>query len=691
MKNKFWIKALSLLMAVACVGLAACKKESKSTEKDTEVVRTSYQGTHVYTATETDKDFIKNGVCDYTLVLPETCSAYLRTAQNEFLHLFKMATGIDLKTTTDDKLAVKEHAPNTKYISLGETTLVKSTDIDYSLKTLDYDGGRIVTKDSNIYIVGGYDTGSLFAVYTFMRLTFNYECYYQSCIVIDRGVTNLKLKNYDVTDIPDFKKRIVGLGSGYSINFSEYDNVNFMYRMGYQNTYNQANFRMHQVLDDPNNEGKYIVNPSVYAISENSEDILSKETMGGTHPGWFSTQGLQWCYTARGDAADFDKMTDAVAESVKYALMTYTPEEYPLRRVCSITQEDNDNWCGCEACNAEFAKYKTQAGAIIKFMNVVCEKVEAWMLLPENAPYKRDNLQISINAYGGTETPPAQKNAKGEWEAIDSSVIPHKRIAISHANINVDYQQSIYAEDNTWARDKIDGWTAITDNISWYTYNTNRRGFMYFYDSFNHYTADGFQYYASKSDVGMYVESQTNNPTPSVWHNLKFYLVSKLQWDCTLDEDVLMENFFNAMYGPAAKLMREFFDAERMYCYNEFKAKNMFKKWSIYNYVNTDCDWSANALTAWLDKCDQALKAVETYKYADPVAYEQYCKHIEIEAISVIVMLFDQHEDNMSTTLKNQYLARLRADCARWDLSQMIVVHVAYGTPTMLPEWVELK
>ncbi len=684
---------LALVFFFSACNCNGCKDDNSPEEPTTvETERATYQGTHIYTMNETNEYLVQNGKSDYVVVVPQETTNYLRTAMSEFTYLFKMATNIDLKTTNDAGLT---HSKDAKYISLGKTNLLATCGVDeseYSASKLSNDGGRIFTVDNTIYIVGGYDTGTLFAVYKFMSLTFNYESYYSSCIEIDKNVTNKKLMDYDVTDIPDFKTRLVGLGSGQSINFSEYDDVNFMYRMGYQSIYPEKVFRMHQVVDDPNSPSGFSVKvDGKYSIGTNTDKILNKDETSSAHPKWFSDVGVQWCYTAHGDGEEYEKMITAVTESVKYALTTYSKEEYPLKSMCSITQEDNDDFCSCSTCSAELAKYGTHAGAVIKFMNDVSDKVNAWLAEGDNQEkYGRENFVINFFAYGPTETPPVKRDeATGEWVAVDESVIPRENLMVMHANINADYQQGIYAEDNAWVKDKADGWAALTDKFSWYTYTTNRRGFMYFYDSFNHFTSEGFQYYASIDDSEMFIESQTNNPTPSAWNNLKFYMASKLQWDCTLDEKELMDDFFNAMYGPGAKYMRQFFDAERMYCYNEYKSKNMYKRWSIYNYVNRDCEWPITVLQSWIELCDKALEAVEPLKNSNPEAYENYCKHIEIEAIAPIVIMFDHHFYNMSQPTKDYYLGRLRNDIKRWDLSQMLVVHVAYGTPTMLPEWVE--
>lgn len=688
-KRNFNIVSLALA-AVLSFGIVACKEdETTEDEGRQEPTRLSFSGTHVYTAPETDKDFIKNGECDYTVVVPATTTNYIRTAQSEFLYFFKKATGIDLRVINDGQLTNQAHSPDTKYISIGETTLLRSTDIDYSRETLDYDGGRIVTKDNNIYIVGGYDSGTMFAVYTFMRLTFNYECYTSTTFVIDENVQNMKLKAYDVTDVPDFYSRSRGLGTANTtVAWDTYDETNFIYRMGYLNTYNQHAARMHAVIDDPDDPGQMTIDPDKAGVSTNCDIILNKETLNGTHPSWFSTQGVQWCYTARGDEEEFEKMTDAVTMSVTYALKTYTPEEYPMRNSYSITHSDNNDFCGCTECASLKSKYGSHSGAVIRFLNVVSDKVVAWMDQPENAAYKRDDFQIEFFAYGPTMEAPVKESGDG-YEAVDETVIPRENIAVYHANINGDYQTSVYAEENDHVRTTIEKWQSITDSFHWFVYNTNRRAFQYFYDSFDHYTAEGFQYYASVSRESMYVESQGNNEMPSAWHNLKFYLVSRLQWDCTLDENELMDDYFNAVFGPGAKPMREFFDAERMYCTIEYAEKELASRWSIYNYIHTKCDWPINVVDSWIAKTDAAIEAVGVYEYADPEKYDRYCRNIEIEAISPLYIMLDRNSDSLSTPQREKYVNRLKADCARWDFSRMIVVHVAYGTPTYLTEYVE--
>ena len=108
----------------------------------------------------------------------------------------------------DNEITGQTHTANQHYISLDETTLFHSlkgteNEITNTQQELTLNGGKIVTIDNNIYLVGYTDRGTLNMVYTFLAITFNWECYSANTIVMDEGLENLKLRNYQVTDIPD--------------------------------------------------------------------------------------------------------------------------------------------------------------------------------------------------------------------------------------------------------------------------------------------------------------------------------------------------------------------------------------------------------------------------------------------------------------------------------------------------------
>ena len=681
----------TLFSAVGCQNQGS-KDVSGGQNLGTNVIRSVYtNGVHDYTAPLTDKDFIKNGRCDYTLVVPEVTTTYLRTAQQELCYFFKKATGIDLKTTTDAGLG--GHSANTKYISLGETSLLKSTDIDYSYETLNFDGGKIVTKDNNIYIIGGYDTGTLFAVYTFLNITFNLEVYTQDCFVIDENVRDLKLRNYNVIDIPDFKSRSASAGQLKTQNFTEYDDKMYMYRVGYSDYYTQTIFRLHKVKDKYDEDGNWIkgeyeVDETKYVTGAGTDTVLNKKEMMGNHPNWFSTAGNQWCYTARGIEEEFEALTDAVMECVKFAL-TYYKDADARKNTLNLTAEDNDFWCECPACSANTKKYGTHAASQIIFFNRLLEKIQAWLDEGNNRElYDRKGLNVKMYAYQGTEDPPVVRDENGNWKAVDEKVIPRKDLTINVAPIAVDYQKSIYDDSNRWMRDKVDGWAAITDNLHWYGYSINRSAWLYPYDSFNYWNSDGIQYWASKSDKLVLIEI-AHYEMESAWHDLKTYLIAKLEWDCTLDQKQLINDYFESVFGPGATEMKRFLNAQRIYCDQEYTRSGMYKKRSIYNYVHQQSNWEYNQVSGWITICDNALKAIEPYKTTMPEKYAMWAKNIEKEAISPIGILLEQHFDNMNQEMKNQYLNRLRNDVTIYGFDKLACAHQAYVGAVYLPQYIE--
>lgn len=232
--KKYFGKIVTLILSsVMLFGATACNFNQSNGETSTETTKATFTGTHIMTATDTSKDLVKNGRTDYVLVLPREDSDHLNVAKKEFLWLFKQATSVDMRVMYDYEGLV--HTPNAKYISLGETTLLSSSGVEVDHGTLGTDGGRIVTKDNSVYIVGGTDKGTMYTVYTFMNLTFNFEQYWRDCYEIDK-VKNVKLKNYQVTDIPDIAYRINNFTGIYGARSEDYDIDNFTYRFRYGTT-----------------------------------------------------------------------------------------------------------------------------------------------------------------------------------------------------------------------------------------------------------------------------------------------------------------------------------------------------------------------------------------------------------------------------------------------------------------------
>jgi hypothetical protein len=669
--------ALSLsTLTLATVGLSACKKDdeeetssAKKPEVNSEYV---YDGTHVYTATDTNDYLVRNGQTDYRIVIPADYSASLRIARTEFVDLFEDATDINLTVMTDDQV---QNPTQGKYISLGRTKLLENAGITIDSAELTADGHRVVTKDDDIYLCGGADEGTVFAVYTFMRLTFNYETYYYDCMEIDH-VTEAKLKNYDVTDIPDFKYR--AHSSDVTMYESkDYDENMFAWRLGYygkEGTRGYYFMPVHERIDDFT-QGKKSASTNARRwfpewMYKNAEDEANY------HPYWFSDNGgEQLCFSAHGDPEEYEAMVDTAFKKVEAHLKHYTPDKYPRYRVMTLTHMDNTNYCTCDACNEIIVDYGDSIAAVqVLFMNDLARRVDALLEANKNEPWYREDFQLLFFAYNHNYEPPARYDAATkEYVPIDDKVILHDRV-IAWLCRNANGQSVFDEERNATLKSTLEGWSAVADHIWYWSYGTSFRNYMMPLDSFQYSTPEMYGYFCNKSDDFWFTQLQDSNAVGgnTSWHNLKLYLEAKQAWDTSLQPKELTEKWMNAMYRDAAPEMLRLFQTVRSYqrhvligIYELESNGDGSPEMTLADY------WPIGILQGWLARIDQAKADVERYAAIDPELYEKLCKHIEIEAIGYMYLVLETQGFTISTEQRQEYIDRFKYDMEWLDIADM--------------------
>ena len=107
-----------------------------------------------------------------------------------------------LPVVTDSSV---EYTPEAKLIVLGDTALNSNSGINAS--ELEDQFYTVKTVDSNLFITGGNDLGTLYGAYDFLHYNFGYEFYDADEIAVDRNVTDRNLADFDLTDGPDIKWR----------------------------------------------------------------------------------------------------------------------------------------------------------------------------------------------------------------------------------------------------------------------------------------------------------------------------------------------------------------------------------------------------------------------------------------------------------------------------------------------------
>ena len=598
-------------------------------EDDGQQAKRGYDGTHDFTATETEEFMVQDGKTDYRILVSSNFDTHTKMASSELQTFFKQATGINLIIDFETGEGIT-HTADAKYISIGDTKMLESANFngdddpnnDYDKDKLTKDGVRILTKDKTVYLIGGSSAGDVNAVYDFLKVMFNYEYYYYDCWEIDEGVLNAKLYDFNVTDIPD----IIHRSAGWSAISNSYDN--FRYRS--RHTMTDA---MVAIGDIENGYSR--------VTFHNTSEILPPAAPT-TEPEWLSDNGDQLCYTAHGDPDSYQRMVERTVKVVIDSLKAAKVGNNPHIKVFTISHEDNGAICGCAACQADKQKYGAASGSVILFLNNVMTLLhqkmdEAIAADPEEAKiWARKDLYCVYFAYGSFVKAPncVFDEDLGKYVPVHEELIFHPNLGTYFAISNLDYTQDIYATVNDGPRKNMEVTFDIANIQVLWTYNVNFANYLEPVNSFNFFNTNGYSFLASGNAFFMYNQANFNQPGLTSFETLKVYLDSKCMWDSSLDTEVLTQNFFEAMYGEAKDIMFRLWHEEHSFCDLMRDQQGIREGYSFLTTTLRTEYWPAYTLIKWMDLCEEAMAVAEkAYKNSDPEKYKQVLHHIQIEYV----------------------------------------------------------
>jgi hypothetical protein len=150
---------------------------------------------------------------------------------------------------------------------------------------------------------------------------------------------------------------------------------------------------------------------------------------------------------------------------------------------------------------------------------------------------------------------------------------------------------------------------------------------------------------ANRSGKYIFAQQQHDQTgTSTAWHNLKFYLNAKLSWNSSLNEEELIDNWFNAMYREAAPVMKDLFYKERSWAKYVYEKYDMITYDTVYNKVAERKFWNYPVLKSWTQQCDEAMSLLSAYQTSDPELYEDLFERVYAEWIFpayAILSLYD--------------------------------------------------
>lgn len=611
-KMKKRVKVLSLILAITMLVpfATSCKGgddgESNASESVTDTSRgdiTEDIGTHYVSGMlhernvkQTNKEFVKsNGSTDYSIVY-DNSDNYAVMATDFIYNNVLSATGAKLGSTAYDGQA---YSGDARYIVLNIGEMFGQAGLTMPQKELGSAGYYIKTVGNSVFIMSTGKEGLQMGAIAFLEEVLGYDMVGDDFPVYEKdGKT---LPEMEITEKPDYEFRDV---TGQLTKSGQYG-------MGYTNN--------------------DIIMPVGGAKWHNSFALLNPEIYYAEHKGWYSdtvtpdmrptTQKAgQLCYTAHGDKTEYAAMIQTAYERLKAIA-----EEFPALSGVSITEQDNYEWCDCEACSAMVKEYGTNSATCLKFCNDVAEK------LTEYFEPKGRRLIVYFFAYHGTEDAPATKNADGSYTA-NKGIKCHKNVGVVYAPIGANFSRSFYDEENTRYAEIMKAWKVVCDNVGLWIYQTNFKNYFYPFNSWDT-VAETYRFGKENGAVYIFDQGQMNINEQTAFSKLKEYVSAKLAINVNLDSQEITEKFFKYYYGDGGEYMYEMYNDIRLHLNTLYQKYPSEIKGYIYEGISNSSYWTKKQFEGYLTLIDKAYDAISKIRYTEPEKYATLKEHILLESL----------------------------------------------------------
>lgn len=606
MKNNKIILAMSLAITLAAVSLTGCSNKTQTQGSVREQEKRNVKQELVFT----EFDFLKAGASEYVILTSDAPTANETFAAEELQLFIEEASGAKLDIQKEGESQAD------KYLSVGETKVADAAGVKPAYEELLNNGFVIQTVEDDCYLKGYSDIGTRNAVYEFLSLCFDYECYAadEICMVETK---DLKLPAFELSVKPSFEWREANNGDLIR-------NATASYRMRFNQ--NEEIF----VTGHLTHNSMTIVNPLVYDYtSEEYKDWYSETLAVNPLSGTGEMLPAQLCYSN----ADMEKV---YIENLLKLLETSKGS------VMLMGMEDNVEWCTCEKCTASKEQYGTNSAVIIKFANRVQEAVNQWF--KEEHP-DREPTKLIFFAYYETVMPPVTYDEKTDtYKAIDESVMLHEDLGIMYAPIGATYAYPLTDTRNAEAEKAIRGWNALTDNVYTWVYSLHPSHAFIMIDTFE-VMQDNYKFLLENGTTFIFDQTDHYQETgSSSWSSAKAYVMSKLQWNVNLNMEELLDDFFANYFDKAGDTMQALFNTEREWLVHVYQDLGASGK--ISDDLSSPDYWSYPMLIEALEQIEQAYDDIEEYQDTDPERYQKLYDRITMESLQFRYILIGNYGTN---------------------------------------------
>ncbi len=633
---KRYIKTIACLLAAlsafSITGCNLCKKPTGDKEQEQYLTGASLpnvEGTiHERFVGTTSYKLLKNGTTEYKILVHEAQKTQLIEAISELQLIFYNATGVQLEVVLDNGIGFDANA---KYISLGETSALISSGIEVDYTNLGLQGYQLETKGQTLFVCG-QSRGVLYGVYDLLKVLVDFETYSNLISYMETGVTDIALPDLKIKEVPDIEYRIPVTGAQLA-------NKVTTHRMFMQ-------LKDEAIVGEGNahNILKYIV-----PLEKNMDE----------HPDWFSGDRTQLCYTAHGNQEEYDLMVAEAVANIQEIL-----DRTPNQHIMSITQMDVQTWCECSVCQDLEDYYGTNAASQIRFVNEVTAEVKEWLDTERNGR----EVEFMFFAYHKSEAAPAVQNEEdGTWTAVDDTVKLNDNVSVWIAPLYEDYTVSVTDSNSVNIRTMMESWHAVANSYFVWAYNVYFDNYLIPYDSYAS-LQDLVKYFVLHNTKFLWTQGNWNLHQNTGYDSLKGYLFAKLMWNCNLDINTLIADYFDKVYREASDIMESSFWAWR--AHSEMQ-RALGRSGNIYSSPDEMKYWPKRYLVGQLDRMEEAKQAIAKYETTNPELYQAIYDSIVCETISPRYLILELYSNTLEKTELAEFKAQFKADTNRLDFNMI--------------------
>jgi hypothetical protein len=252
------------------------------------------------------------------------------------------------------------------------------------------------------------------------------------------------------------------------------------------------------------------------------KNLIPDSVYFNTHPEYFAFNGVrrrsQLCLSNK-------EVLQTVINNLRKMMQKDTASLF-----WSVSQNDNYEYCNCNACKTTDSIEGSQSGTMLRFVNAVAAAFP--------------NKIISTLAYQYTRKPPLITK-------------PAKNVNIMFCSIECGRHLPIEDDpDAAQFRNDFEGWCKLTDNIIVWDYVVQFSNYVSPFPNL-HVLQPNIQYFYEHGVRHMFEQASGN-----VWSDnmaLKSYLIAALLWNPYVDVDSLTEKYALLQYGNAAEDMLTYF------------------------------------------------------------------------------------------------------------------------------------